>query len=89
MNPIDTVARAELSRIKVQLHQMTTAMFASIDALDRAFKSVENILGSLEHPPNQIDAAEAGEEIERIRRARAQILNTRTLLRPGFTPPAG
>lgn len=78
MPVVDTIVRAELAQTKVQLHQMTTALYQGIDALDRAFKSVEKIAGKLSATAGDADI---GEDLVALREARAGILNMRLRLR--------
>lgn len=81
MKNVDVVARAEISRLKVQIHQLKTALFMSVNALDVTFKSTERLIERLSNPPHQISPPEGKEEIEAVRQARAQILNMRNLVK--------
>jgi len=81
MTNIDVVARAEMSRLKVQIHQLKTALSMTVNALDVAFKSTERIIERLADRPHQISPQQGKEEIEAVRQARAQILNMRGLLK--------
>ena len=81
MKPVDAVARAELSRVKVQLHQMTAALLMSVNALDVAFKSVERVLEALSKEPHRLAPDQGKAEIQELRQARAQVLQMRTTLR--------
>jgi hypothetical protein len=81
MKPVDAVARAEISRLKVQLHQMTTALQMSINAFDVAFKATERVIEALSTAPHQLTPQLGKREIREIRNARGQVLNMRTLLR--------
>lgn len=81
MKNIDVVARAEMSRLKVEIHRLKTALFMSVGALDVAFKSTERVIERLSSPPHQISPEQGKEEVEAVRQARAQILNMRNLLR--------
>jgi hypothetical protein len=81
MKNIDVVARAEMSRLKVEIHRLKTALRMSVNALDVAFKSTERVIECLSRPPHQIKAPQGKEEIEAVRRARGEILNMRNLLR--------
>lgn len=78
MPMVDTIVRAELAQTKVQVHQMTTALYQGIDALDRAFKSVERIADKLSETAGDADIAA---ELDLLREARAGILNMRLSLR--------
>ncbi len=78
MPPVDTIVRAELAQTKVQIHQMTAALYQGIDALDVAFKSVERIAGILS---DQAGDAAIAEELKVLRDARAKILHMRLNLR--------
>ena len=81
MQNVDVVARAEMSRLKVQIHQLKTALTMSVNALDVAFKSTERLIEQLSSPPHQVAPQQGKEEIEVIRQARAQVLNMRPLLK--------
>lgn len=81
MANIDVVARAEMSRLKVEIHRLKTALTMSINALDVAFKSTERVLERLSNPPHRMSAQQGKEEIEALRQARAQILDMRGLVK--------
>ena len=80
MQSVDLVARAEISQLKVRLHQMTTALFMAINALDMALKASERVAAAVSREPER-PGAQGGEAVDVLRQARAQILNMRTLLR--------
>jgi hypothetical protein len=81
MHSVDIVARAEMAQIKVRLHQMTTALQMSVNALDMALKASERIVETLSREPHRLAAEHGREEIDVLRQARTQILNMRMLLR--------
>jgi len=80
MSPVDTIARAEISQLKVQLHQITTALRMSINAFDVAGKSIERVIDTLAAPPHRLEPDRAREEIDFLRQARAEMLAMRNLL---------
>jgi hypothetical protein len=80
MQPVDLVARAEIAQLKVRLHQMTTALFMAVDALDMALKASERV-ASMVSPAPEEPGGGGGESAAALRQARAQILNMRLLLR--------
>jgi hypothetical protein len=79
MQPVDLVARAEIAQLKVRLHQMTTALFMAINALDMALKASERMAAAVSREPDRPGAQ--GGDADVLRQARAQILNMRMLLR--------
>ena len=81
MQSVDMVARAEMAQVKVRLHQMTTALFMGINALDMALKASERLVDALAQEPQRLEAQQARDAADVMRQARAQILNMRTLLR--------